>query len=646
MGVGTESLCPEGSHVAARVSDWHPEGLSVGERRVPFYAGAMHYWRVPRAQWAGCLRQVHALGFTLVETYVPWREHESEQGAFAWSGDRDLAAFLTAARAAGLGVVIRPGPHVNAELTSFGIPDWVLAERGVQALTSRGTPAWLPVPPRAFPIPSYASRAFHVHVRAWYAAVAAIVEPFLGDPVVAIGVDNEAQMFFRSGAFDLDYHPDALVWWDETQPGVEPPRAWTPETAASCARWVEFKDHYLARALGEFATMLDVVGLGGLARFHNLPPGHHELYDLRAIQRAIGGPVGIDAYTPRSGFAELRRRAAACVGDASPIPIGFEVGVGFFPWLPPLDATDDPLRERDHLLTLLSQGIRGFNLFMAVERDRYYGAAISLDGNVEAAWIKPLLATLHELAWPALRRATPIAVIHTRADERHGVASCVIDPMTPVLADVLGLGAGGATELGLDPSAIASRKWQLAVCRALELAHVPFHLVDETATADELAAYRAVIVPTVDRISATTWATLHALAGRTICVIGPHTPARDAFDQPLVGPPPKRLGKLNPGSLADLPGLAEDLAALAGELVETWQVERPDDVRTTVFSDAAGRARALFVISDAARPVQATILADEGSSLRDAITGELVRSVDGRVTVSVHARGVRMFAIG
>ena len=48
-------------------------GLVVGSRRVPFYAGAMHYWRVPPARWAACLKQMHAIGFTCVETYVPWR---------------------------------------------------------------------------------------------------------------------------------------------------------------------------------------------------------------------------------------------------------------------------------------------------------------------------------------------------------------------------------------------------------------------------------------------------------------------------------------------------------------------------------------------------------------------------------------------
>ena len=387
-------------------------GLILGaSHRIPFYAGAMHYWRVDPARWGACLRAIHSLGLTIVETYVPWRVHEPARGELAWTGERDLSRFLDAARAAGLSVVLRPGPHVNAELTSFGIPDWVLADPECQARTSRGTPAWLPVPPRAFPIPSYASSAFQRHVRAWYGAVAEIVRPHLAPdgPVVAIGVDNEAQLFFRLGAYDLDYHPDALAWWDETTGGIPAPRAWDPANAGVCAHWVLFKDEYIARALGDLAKMIDEVGLGGIARFHNLPPGHHGHYDLRWIQESIRGPVGIDAYTPRAQFPELRRRVAALVGEARPIPIAFEVGIGFLPWIPPLDADDDPMRERDHLLTLLAGGVRGFNLFMAVERDRYYGAAIDREGRVEAhaAWIRPLLATLAEVDWPSLRRTLP-----------------------------------------------------------------------------------------------------------------------------------------------------------------------------------------------------------------------------------------------
>lgn len=638
--------------------------LATG-RSLPFYAGAMHYWRVPPVSWAPCLRAMHSLGLTLVETYVPWRVHEPEHGERAWTDERDLARFLEAAWAAGLSVVLRPGPHVNAELTSFGFPDWVLADPACQARTAHGSPAWLPAPPRAFPIPSYASTAFHDHVRAWYAAVADVVRPYLGPdgPVVAIGVDNEAQLFFRTGPFDIDYHPDALAWWREDSGLDEPPREWRKDDAARCALWLKHKDEYIGRALQTFARMLDDVGLGELARFHNLPPGHYGFCDLRRIQTAIGGPVGIDAYTPRAQLPELRRRVAALAGNASPLPLALEVGVGFSPWFPPLDDKDDATRERDHLLTLLASGIRGFNLFMAVERDRYYGAAISAQGRVEATWIQPLVAALAEVDWPALRRRPVIALVDTRADARFGIASNVIDPVTPVLADVLGLGPGGAAELGSDPAAITARRWQSAIARALELAQVPYAIVDEAASEDELASYRAVIAPTQDRIDRGLWQRLRAVVEhkrapssvpsgaaseprRTIVVIGPNTPTHDELDQPLDEPAPRRIGKLNEASLEDIAGLADDLAALAGDLADDWQVERPDDVRTMAYADAAGQVRVVFVVSDADKAVTATVLASEtATTLRDPTSNDVLRVDGGKLSVLMPPRGVRMFVV-
>jgi len=614
----------------------------------------MHYWRVEPARWAACLRAMHELGLTLVETYVPWRVHAPTAGRCEWTGARDLPRFLDAARAAGLAVVLRPGPHVNAELTGFGMPDWVLGEPACQARTSRGTPAWMPSPPRAWPLPSYASTAFQAHVRAWYAAVADVVRPHLAPdgPVVAIGVDNEAQLFFRLGAYDLDYHPDALAWWaEECGEHGAAPTGWG-EPAAACVAWVRWKDRYIARALGDFARMLDEVGLGEVARFHNLPPGPAGLYDLRGIQDAIGGPVGIDAYTARADFPALRRRALACVGSARPLPIGFEVGIGFFPWVPPLDATDDATRERDHLLVLLAAGLRGFNVFMAVERDRYYGAAISKTGRVEphAAWLRPLLAALAEVDWPALRRAPAIALVACKADARFGLASSVLDPMTPVVAELLDLGPGGAAELGRDAGALAARRWHDAVAHALELAQVPYAIVDEGTPEAELARYRAVVVPTPGpeaRIDRALWARLRALAEAraTRVVIGPGTPTRDELDRPLAdGTPARGLGRLAAASLADVAGLADDLAALAGEPSDAWQVERPDDVRAYVHADAAGMARVVFLVNDAHRACTAVVLA-EACILRDVFSSERPRVLDGRVTIAVPSRGVRMFVV-
>jgi beta-galactosidase len=670
--------------VEARRRTWFDDrGLVIGgvagaaSRHLAFYAGAMHYWRVEPARWAACLAAMRELGLTIVETYVPWRVHEPAPGQSRWDRQRDLGRFLEAAGAAGLAVVLRPGPHVNAELTSFGMPDHVLAEPGCQARGATGAPVWMPSPPRAWPVPSYASAAFRDRVRAWFAAVGEVVRPWLAPdgPVVAIGVDNEAQMFFRLGAYDHDYHPDSIAAWrDASGQGGEPPRAWDPGDAARCISWLRWKDQYIAHALGAFGKALDDAGLGGVARFHNLPPGHHALYDQRGIQRAIGGPVGIDAYTPRDQFRELRQRALAAVGNAAPIPIAFEVGVGFFPWFPPLDAGDDPTRERDHLLSLLATGIRGFNLFMAVERDRYYGAAIDRTGELapHAAWIRTLVATLIELAWPTLRRAAAIAVVATRVDARFGQATCAIDPMTPVVAELLGLGPGGAAELGGDPAAVTERRWQTALARALDLARVPYTIVDESVTEAELAELRAVIAPTLDRIDRGLAHTLRALAEhsargpsghpaagslpgdrstasgrqRVIVVIGPGTPTQDELGQPLGDALPRRVGRLKAGSLDDLPGLAADLAALAGEPSDAWQIERPDEVHAYAHADPAGEIRVVFVASDVARPANAVLLVDATArTLRDPFSHERIVVTDGRATISLPARGVRMLIV-
>ncbi|GEM_PF-1323629 len=702
---------------------------SVTQRHLPFYAGAMHYWRVPRAQWAACLHTMHAQGFTIVESYVPWRVHAPSPSEYAWDGDRDLRAFVEAAASAGLSVVLRLGPHVNAELTSFGIPDHVLADEDCRARTSRGTPAWLPAPPRAFPIPSYASRAFHAKVADWYAEVARVLgapaharsshsstagatpssagtttastshsspstttattpssmgtstasRPLSSTvastastshsspgtssssaacllapdgPVVAIGIDNEAQLFFRAGAYDLDYHPDAIAWWrDSTGFDGDPPRDWDSTDRARCVSWVRFKDHYLSRALGEFGKALDQVGFAGIAKFHNLPPGHHALSDLRGIQHAIGGPVGIDAYTARDRFRALRRTASALVGNAAPIPLAMEVGVGFFPWFPPLDEGNDPTRERDHLLSLLAVGARGFNLFMAVERDRYYGAAISQRGALEkhAHWIHPLISALAEHDWPSLKRAAPIALIDTRADLRFGLATSAADPMTPVLADLLGLGPGGPAELGMDADAITARRWQDALASALELAQVPYTIVDESASEDELATYRTVIAPTLTRIDRGLWQRLRALAEhkRAIVVIGPTTPTHDELGQPLPSDaPPKRIGKIRDGSLDDIPGLAADLAGLAGDVGDAWQIERPDDVRCFAHADANGIVRVVFVVSDAPKATSAVLLVDDhAKTLSDPLSKDAVRISDGRATIAMPPRGVRMLVV-
>ncbi|MBA3540683.1 MAG: hypothetical protein H0T79_13815, partial [Deltaproteobacteria bacterium] len=108
--------------------------------------------------------------------------------------------------------------------------------------------------------------------------------------------------------------------------------------------------------------------------------------------------------------------------------------------------------------------------------------------------------------------------------------------------------------------------------------------------------------------------------------------------------PPRRLGKIREGSLDDLPGLAADLAGLAGELSDLWQIERPDTIRAAAYAAPDGQVRVVFVTSTALKPTTGVLLA-EATALRDPFTGERIVVTAGKATIAMHARGVRMLLV-
>jgi beta-galactosidase GanA len=69
-----------------------------------------------------------AAGLNAVSIYVHWGLVNPSNGVIDFEGFRALDLAFKAARDAGLWVVLRPGPYINAETSAGGIAHWVTSE--------------------------------------------------------------------------------------------------------------------------------------------------------------------------------------------------------------------------------------------------------------------------------------------------------------------------------------------------------------------------------------------------------------------------------------------------------------------------------------------------------------------------------------
>lgn len=144
----------------------------------------MHYVRIPRAYWRDRLRKAKAMGLNTITTYAFWNAHEPRPGVFDFAGQHDLAAFVRAAQAEGLNVILRPGPYVCAEWELGGYPAWLLKDRH---LMLRST-----------------DPAYTAAVERWIHRLGREMQPLLlrnGGPIIALQLENEYGAFGNDPAY-------------------------------------------------------------------------------------------------------------------------------------------------------------------------------------------------------------------------------------------------------------------------------------------------------------------------------------------------------------------------------------------------------------------------------------------------------------
>ncbi len=105
--------------------------LIIGGKRTFIYAGEFDPWRLPSPSlWLDRLEKMRADGYNAVTPYFDWDYHSSAPGLYDFSGVRDVNEFLNMAQEAGLYVIARPGPYINAETDAGGFPGWLVTQSG------------------------------------------------------------------------------------------------------------------------------------------------------------------------------------------------------------------------------------------------------------------------------------------------------------------------------------------------------------------------------------------------------------------------------------------------------------------------------------------------------------------------------------
>ncbi len=110
---------------------WDRYSLKLDGNRLMVWSGEFHYWRLPgRSAWLDVLQKIKAGGFNTVTIYFNWAYHSPKAGVYDFTGIRDINQLLDVAQQAGLYVIARPGPYINAETDAGGFPGWLVTQQG------------------------------------------------------------------------------------------------------------------------------------------------------------------------------------------------------------------------------------------------------------------------------------------------------------------------------------------------------------------------------------------------------------------------------------------------------------------------------------------------------------------------------------
>ncbi|GCB26180.1 probable beta-galactosidase A [Aspergillus awamori] len=127
----TEHSDPAKRELLQKYVTWDDKSLFINGERIMIFSGEFHPFRLPvKELQLDIFQKVKALGFNCVSFYVDWALVEGKPGEYRADGIFDLEPFFDAASEAGIYLLARPGPYINAESSGGGFPGWLQRVNG------------------------------------------------------------------------------------------------------------------------------------------------------------------------------------------------------------------------------------------------------------------------------------------------------------------------------------------------------------------------------------------------------------------------------------------------------------------------------------------------------------------------------------
>ncbi|MDF2941299.1 MAG: Beta-galactosidase [Herbinix sp.] len=511
-------------------------GIEINGLEKPLYSGSIHYWRVQREDWNKILDEIKGMGFEIIETYIPWSVHEYEEGKYDFGEidkNKDLDGFLSLCEVKGLSVIVRPGPHINAEMTLFGYPEWILHDETIQAKNPWGTTVVYPYVTKQFPIPSYASEKLYVKTEQYFHKITPILKKHTKENgcIITIQADNETCNFFRDKPYIMDYSiasiklyhqmlqekyetienlNDAYDQYYQNFESVLAPTGFKgkkKEDLPYYFDWVEYKEYQILYALKKMIAIIQKMELD-VPIFHNCAYQEYTPISVQRDEELEGMSVaGIDAYPEPKDSSMLRERIRYMAGS-SRLPYVPEFGSGS--WFDRNCLLTAKEEEYGYLYSIMN-GLKAVNFYMLVERDRWTGCPITNDGRIRKDFYEMFQNMIKILKGAKIykyKRQPKILILKNYDMGRLKALFSVMDN-NMLSSNCFITGPDIPAELFIpdtdlqlfmdqDPNGYASEEWVQAITTSLDLHHYEYNYSDKYLSEEKREEYDVIFAATYD----------------------------------------------------------------------------------------------------------------------------------------------------